>query len=575
MEKTMLASNAKVLHYYEEISPREEDKVIKFFKDLAPSVSGIIDLPLIITEGFPKFEEILGSSDWRKVKKFYGIGESKACKGLQFADISLMLSKLRSIENAQYYLHGYREMLEDIALRLCHCPDDMDYITKAKILRLYIFIFKSLHFFLEDYPYNEHLKGIVLSRQLMAQNNKQVILPEELGYLYRVTLLAYSNGSIFYDKIKAELDKLQKRDLKVLLDFAELKVENGTLVSIPAPTRSYTFGQIRTIKYRLFEKPNAQEMDFFFCSDLITDKDACDFAVMYKMYKLLQSHALEEFEIEEVASAYCVGANVVDKKFQFYKLFKDSYVGGEAEANRVLELIDYCAANDIHLPTKLEDGTDATVDVRDFLAYLDFAKAEGYIAKESEDDLKRYFAFMQVPAFEDNLKLFEAGTISSTELKAMCNISEEFEASLGIERKKDPFDIAKKFALAHHYIEKEDDLSNQLLQDVIVSGAEDIWLGYDSHAISEEKLLRKFGFELGIIPPNYFFVSTAIDTAQLEKVLLDIKSRRLKGKELSRYSYVIKLYCYLVDNQVPCGPKGKVSKGNKHIKTANLRALIA
>ena len=33
-------------------------KVIKFFKDLAPSVSGIIDLPLIITEGFPKFEEV-------------------------------------------------------------------------------------------------------------------------------------------------------------------------------------------------------------------------------------------------------------------------------------------------------------------------------------------------------------------------------------------------------------------------------------------------------------------------------------------------------------------------------------
>ena len=242
--------------------------------------------------------------------------------------------------------------------------------------------------------------------------------------------------------------------------------------------------------------------------------DACDFAVMYKIYKLLQSHALEEFEVEEVASAYCVGANVVDKKFPFYKLFKDAYVGGETEANRVLELISYCSANGIHLPTKLEDGTDATVDVRDFLAYLDFAKAEGYIAKESEDDLKRYFAFMQVPAFEDNLKLFEAGTISSTELKAMCNISEEFEASLGIEKKKDPFDIAKKFALAHHYIEKEDELSNQLLQDVIVSGAEDIWLGYDSHAISEEKLLRKFGFELGIIPPNYFFVSTAIDTAR-------------------------------------------------------------
>ena len=46
MEKTMLASNAKVLHY-EGFSPREEDKVIKFFKDLAPSVSGIIDLPLL------------------------------------------------------------------------------------------------------------------------------------------------------------------------------------------------------------------------------------------------------------------------------------------------------------------------------------------------------------------------------------------------------------------------------------------------------------------------------------------------------------------------------------------------
>ena len=61
----------------------------------------------------------------------------------------------------------------------------------------------------------------------------------------------------------------------------------------------------------------------------------------------------------------------------------------------------------------------------------------------------------------------------------------------------------------------------------------------------------------------------------IENQLQELKRSLAKRGEMKRWALLISLYCYLVENQVPCGPKGKVPKRNKGLKPANLRAQIA
>ena len=68
-----------------------------------------------------------------------------------------------------------------------------------------------------------------------------------------------------------------------------------------------------------------------------------------------------------------------------------------------------------------------------------------------------------------------------------------------------------------------------------------------------------------------YFSLPAVDSLILENTLLDVKSSR--SGDLTKHALTVKLYCYLIDNQVKCGKKSRVIKGNKRLKLSNLKAL--
>ena len=97
---------SKPIVHYPGMSKSEEENVIRFFNALAPENPSAIDLPLIVDQGFPVFEKVLGPNKWAKLKKHYCIGFKRAVV-LKTHDLnSLLYSHLiNSIPQGQ--LKGY------------------------------------------------------------------------------------------------------------------------------------------------------------------------------------------------------------------------------------------------------------------------------------------------------------------------------------------------------------------------------------------------------------------------------------------------------------------------------------
>ena len=72
-----------------------------------------------------------------------------------------------------------------------------------------------------------------------------------------------------------------------------------------------------------------------------------------------------------------------------------------------------------------------------------------------------------------------------------------------------------------------------------------------------------------------YFNLKKVEIEKIESFLQDLKRAQTKSDKMRKYATLIKLYCYLVDEKVKCGPKNKVPKGNKGLKTSNLKSLIA
>ena len=72
-----------------------------------------------------------------------------------------------------------------------------------------------------------------------------------------------------------------------------------------------------------------------------------------------------------------------------------------------------------------------------------------------------------------------------------------------------------------------------------------------------------------------YFNLSKVDVTAIEAQLQELKRVMAKKNELKRFALLINLYCYLIEEQVPCGPKNKAPKRNKGLKPTNLKAQIA
>ena len=70
-----------------------------------------------------------------------------------------------------------------------------------------------------------------------------------------------------------------------------------------------------------------------------------------------------------------------------------------------------------------------------------------------------------------------------------------------------------------------------------------------------------------------YFNTSKINITEIETKLQDIKKYGKKDK-IKKSKLVVLLYCYIVTNEVGCGPKNKAAKRNKGLKPQILMELI-
>ena len=152
-------------------------------------------------------------------------------------------------------------------------------------------------------------------------------------------------------------------------------------------------------------------------------------------------------------------------------------------------------------------------------------------------------------------------------------IPEKPEAEVAEENAaKAPYDVIIKFALANGYLASEDAANRQLIENVVIWGNEEKIMKFAAGEIDEETFKKRIGFEDEFA--DMYFDLKEVDVSVIEAKLLDLKKSLAKSGVMQRSALTVRLYCYLVENEVKCGAKNKAAKRNKSLKPANLKSLI-
>lgn len=566
-----------VVRLYEALVPRKEigKMLVNVIRRHFPSFEDI-DVDMIIDEAFPKFEETIGVENFAKVKKFFGVG-CKPSKSLNSKEIELLIAKLRTIENAQYYICGYKDLVLKTA-NLLECDELYTNIEKAKLVRMYCVIFLFYIYFVEDLGYG----GLVDDNQLI-RNNKLGFYPEELFVLYIARFQNTAGKNIFFETIKFELDQIKnnKRFLKELLDFSELEYCGERFLSVNKANPYQNFGQIRNLKQKIHNEPVSLPLEYFGIYNL--SKQELDFVDLYGMYKKLTSLELDKFNKVERNYETFEGSRIVKGKYLSFEVRPNQCVSGEREKSRLLNWVEILAQKNLEMILKsdLKTGKDLMekkrkkYNVRQFLSAIKFAK-DAKLA--SETTLARDFEIADELIKRDKkknvLSRYYQGEISILEVKAELKIDEEFESEFfGIKPKIDHKEVLINFAIQNGYAESRELISMELIENVLLPENEEIIEQFNSGEIGVNKFEEKLGFESKF--GEMFFNFSKIDIGSIEAELLEAKRSSVGKKKLEhRLKLIVLLYIHVIEGQIPCGPKNRVPKRNKALKTSILKSLI-
>ena len=558
----------------DDISKTDKEGIVKLYDALVNGPKNRdVNVTMIVEEAFPIFEEILGESGFRKIKKYFGIG----CKPSKFTikeqEISGMLEQLRTIENAQYYIEGYKQLLEMAAAKLYGAPEDMTMLEKAKFVRMYHMIFVGYFFFAQDfrrtYSFDKKCYYLSVDFQEAFKNNVMPCRPEDFFITSKILIENFPDNTLMYDLVCLEFSAQDKRTQKEILQFAELKIsEDGKFVSVNVAPKYQNYSSIRAIKHRVHPEMGVYPMEFFAYKNKIEEMP---FEEIYQIYKILSVVPIENFKIETKKESYMEGSREVLKDRPYYEVCKDFYVSGQAEINRIIRTMEYLSAQGF----VLEKADGKKCDMGIYMATFNFLYAMKYI--DVTIDVKREFEIAEMLIEKDTtgaILAYKEGKVSEEELKARLGIDATFEKEIfGIETVASPIEIAKDFAVDNEYVSDHSKISCELLENVVLPGNEEVFVKFAKGEIDEETLKRKIGFEESFA--EMYFDLTKVDMIAIENQLQELKRSLAKKGEMKRWALLISLYCYLVEEQVPCGPKNKVPKRNKGLKPANLKAQIA
>ena len=568
-----------IIRLYEALVPRKEIKSMDLegIQKIFPTFEDI-NIDMILEEGFPKFEETIGTENFAKIKKYFGIG-SKANPNQNIKQIDSLISKLRTIENAQFYICGYKDLIIKLA-NLLEGNQEYTDLEKAKIIRLFAVLFFGYFYFAEDFTCygTGESRSFQIDYTKVEKNNKLGFYPEELFSLYLLKFSETPEKNIFYDTICFELNQIEdKKLLKEILQFSELDIRNGILISVNTVNPYQNFGKIRSIKQKIHHEPGVYPIEFFSVKAMA---QKLDLGALYLMYKTLKSHNLDELKKLKKTYIKFEGSRILEANHFCYEVTAENYIGGELERNRFIRLVEYFTKRGLTMFLKfdLKNGkklkNPKKYNMGQFLGAIKFVNDANLVDTTT---YKRDFEIANKLIKMDKkgaLSKYALGIYTIEEVKSDLKIDEAFEFEFfGIKPKVEHKDILSNFALQNGYVESAEEIDNILIENVIIPGNEELIEMYNADELDD----KSFEKELGITPEfsEMLFSLSKVDIASIEEKLLDVKKSTIGKKKLDHsLKMVILLYCYIVEGQIACGPKGRVPKRNKALKPSILKTLV-
>lgn len=572
-----------IIALYEALVPRKEIELMKIelIHKTFPNFDDI-DVHMIIKEAFPKFEETIGSANFTKLKKYFGIG-CKPNKKMNLQEIEDLLSKLRSIENAQYYICGYKELITKVASLL---EDDeehnYDEIVKAKIVRMHAVLFLGEFEFVEDYSTyktkDSEIKTAFDYRKA-ERNNKIGFYPEELFILYVSKFSKIPEKNILFDSILFELSEL--KDIKILnkiLQFSELAIINGEFISVNEANPYQKFAKVRNIKQEIYYEPVECPNEFF---SIKSTAEKIDWAMLYTMYRILKTYELDELKKVEKEHVKFEISRLVKTNHLYYEVIPNNYIGGELEKQRYIWLVELFATKGLSMYVRYDLKTFKKLkrpkkyNIGQFISAIKFVN-EANLVRDTTSIERDFEIVDQLTKMDKKgfLIKYAFGELTIEEVKSNLGIDETFEFEFfGIKPPIKPKDVVSSFAIKNGYVESEEEIDEDLINNVIISKNEELIEKYSSGEIDETKFKEELGFTEEF--SEMFFNLSKINIPLIEDKLLKVKKSTVGKKKIGNdLKLLVLLYCYIMDGQIACGPKKRVPKRNKALKTSILRTLV-
>ncbi len=578
------ADNQAIIKLWHLLVPESEFFIPPCTKRLGFIDSYAVNIPMIIEKAIPAFEQTIGTQRTQALLRHCGYGV-RFPRTMSPQRLKNEINCLRTIENAQYYLHNFSKLISNLASRLSGAPEAFDTLTKAKYIRAYILFFATNEFFPEELHF--YNKTLITDYSLCDTLNKKEIGPEELFLIF--SKLEKIN-TIRFSGIEYELNLLDNKLRKKVFDLSEL-----TPVTYPI-TESvvHRYKDFREVKIKINVDHCTTSLTFFSVKEIW---DEYTFQQLFGRLLVFMLRPLSVFKPAKRTIKTIKTGGILDTEVDYY-IYEDEYVGtvtvsGESEIARYMNLFYYMSTNKFQLKgiaydydnnKKIENHS---FDWQFYHALAHFALQRKYINSKMQipEAIERINSISLLNNYDDNEKIAvakqaitdywhsEKTQYDAQVLADALNIDKKVEKELfGIEEEKTLEEIVLTFAHNNNIDIINQTETLQLIQEV--------WITNYSDEIEEfgktknEKVFKKaIGFDKEFSAA--YFNLEDIDIAKIQERLSDLKRVRADEKVMHANALLINLYCYLVEENVPCGPKKRVPARVKSLKPANLKALIA
>ena len=553
-----------------------------------------VNIGLIVEKGFTAFESSLGKEAWDKVKKYYGIGCKPDTSCLGTEELKVHLANMRTIENACAYIDGYWDIIQ----ALYECLDEYNPIngiderhqilTGAKISVMAIeilcgdwFLRKQMKRKTENNSTKKLLPDWLPDYKLCHEkaNLEKSYGPEDVIGVYEM-LKPYGPKCIVVDMVMREIWCLHQRGLiEEVMCFCELTfVEKGTewnIISNNVPNPYFTISKVMMLKKKVHPERSVRAMEAFILKPFIKKTSQTE---LWELHVILTSlfdkggKALEE-EISPIDGGYFYADNIRERTTIFC-LRGRHLISGRLEAERILYFAQYVYFKNLELPYS-EKNKDLRGPAGQVMIAITILQKLGCT--------KAFYAEKAMSLAQEVLKMDHIGILKNC-LERLANNEpekeiEEIVKELGITSVElerwggeeltdwsNPESVTKwliKWGTKKGYVVQNDPEQRKLISAILVDGNIDKIRALAMKELDEESFMQEIGFDL--VFAEMYFARDQVDCDGLTEHLIKA-AKQAKQKKKTAKSCTIKLYKYLVNNRLPCGPDMVVIHQNPVLK---------